>query len=390
MTDYFVKPTNGLDTNAGTSLGAAFQTTQKAMDTAIAGDVVNLVNEATETTSVKIDLDLNNGTVTSPIIVQGVDTSGNLLAAGTRYSLQTSGTPANLLDFGDTVGGQYVYWQNIDFDGNDVNTADLLLMSVSGDADYNIFKDCRIQRSGADGADIRGIGAMFLGCEIDNNAGRGLAASAEANSRWGEASIIGCKVHDNGDDGLYVSSGVKALSGNICYGNSGSGIKLGNLTNTLRCSVIGNTCYNNTIDGIELQTASPNTLILINNTMVDNGGYGLNLLGTTKNMMGIDYNHYSGNTSGAVRHNGAAITEANVNSNGNIGANNQTGGSASSLFTSITGGSEDFTPKNGVVLDGNGLNSGDIGALPAADAAGGGGGAIVNQGLHAIDSGIMA
>ncbi len=371
-------------------MGAAFKTTQKAMDTAIAGDTVNLVNEATETTSAKIDLDINNGTATNPIIVQGVDTSGNLLAVGTRYKLQTSGTPANLIDWATTTGGQYVYWKNVDFDGNDVNTGDLLLMTSTGDAASNIFKDCRVQRSGSDGAEIRGIRVAFINCEIDNNAGRGLATNNTAESRWTDGQVSGCKIHDNGDDGIYSSTSVRSIVNNICYGNGGSGIKLGNTSNLLRAAVLNNTCYNNTVDGIELEAATPDTLIIMNNTCVDNGGYGISLLGTIKNMVGMDHNHFSGNTSGAVQHNSASVSEANVNSNGNLGNNNQTGTAASALFTNITAGSEDFTPKNGVVLDGNGINGSDIGALPAADAAGGGGGAIVNQGLHSIDSGISA
>jgi len=390
MAIYYVRPTNGLDTNSGLTFALAFKSTQKAVDIAIAGDTVRLVAESIELVTVKIDLDINNGTASSPIGFMAVDTSDVRLPIGSYYTLQCSGTPINLLDWNTTLGGQYVHWFNVNFDGAIVNTGDLLLAATSGDGDYNVFKDCRIQRSGGRGAYIRGSGLVFTGCEVDNNASGGLITQSGFNSRWGYGHVVGCKIHDNTGDGLFMSEGARCVSNNLVYGNSGNGILLGNNGALLRAYVEYNTVYNNGSNGIALNVADPLTIGLLNNTLVDNGAYGIDLLTTVKHIPSMDFNHYSGNTSGAVRHNNASVSEANVNSNGNIGANNQVGTTATNLFTNISAGTEDFTPKNGVILDGNGINGSDIGALPAADAAGGGGGAIVNQGIHSIDSGIVA
>lgn len=46
MADWYVRATNGLDTNAGTSHALAFQTLQKAIDSASGGDTININDEA--------------------------------------------------------------------------------------------------------------------------------------------------------------------------------------------------------------------------------------------------------------------------------------------------------------------------------------------------------
>lgn len=389
MTDYFVDPNVGNDGNAGTALGAgnAWATLQKGLDTAVAGDVVSMVASATETVSAIINVDTANGTVSGRITIQGVDGSGDRLPAGSYYSIQQTGAVANLLLWSGT-NGQYYNWVGIDFDGTDTNTANLLDMTAVDGGKYNAFTNCRIQRSGSNGVRIRGSFVDFVGCEVDNNAGFGLTSASPLSSRWGSADVTNCRIHDNAGGGAYISSGARSFTGNQVFANTGDGLYIGNGSNVAAVVIDGNTFYNNSSDGAALSDATPTTIAITNNTFVDNGAYGLDMLTTNTLYPSIDFNHYSDNTTAAARFNNASVTEANINTNGNLGIENQTGGTASSLFTTITAGSEDLTPKNGTALDGNGLYGADIGALPAADGAGGGGDPFPSQSIQSLSTGL--
>jgi len=147
----------------------------------------------------------------------------------------------------------------------------------------------------------------------------------------------------------------------LIYDNGGLGVELGR--QFYFSSVLNNTIYGNTGSGIGdsnafTLTSTPNTGRIFGNTVVSNGGYGIedNRGGGVRGY--IDYNHFHNNTSGETDFSG-----------GTPGDNNQSG---DPLFTSVTDGSEDFTPTSGSPLIRTNLNDGNIGAV--GNTSGGAGG----------------
>lgn len=116
-------------------------------------------------------------------------------------------------------------------------------------------------------------------CEIHGNAtGLNLA---------GPTLLYGCYIHDNTSNGYeQIGTGtatapVQALYGCVVANNGGIGIACSEWgSNSFAAlSLLNCVIYNNTSDGIKLTNQFP--LILINNIVYGNGGYGLNLSGFT-------------------------------------------------------------------------------------------------------------
>lgn len=160
-------------------------------------------------------------------------------------------------------------------------------------------------------------------------------------------SIRRCSVHNCTGTGINISSPSSYVASSVMdcliYNNGGAGISVGALSTThYWSSILRNTIYGNTGDGLEI-TAAPNataTIEIEGNSFAQNGGYGVNAHATTAlaKVLINRNNHYFGNTSGA-RLNLAA------------GAGDVSG---DPLFSSVTPGSEDFTPGAGSTLIGAG------------------------------------
>jgi hypothetical protein len=362
MATYFVRPTNGSDAADGLSFANAFQTSQKAFDTAaVAGDIIRLCPEATETTSVTVDVDTNTGSVVTPIVVEPGNTTDGGRDISLTYTLQASASITGLLQFAGTQDFYKIY--NLILDAN-ANAANPLFNNADGSGS-NHFIDCRMTGGTGVGVNVRGTEPWhFINCEVDNNDGVGHDSPAAGR---GVRRIFGGSVHDNGGDALNVEDNAWMLIGCEVYDNGGSGIEYTSASG-VDMRIIGNTFFGNTDDGITFRNAGNSNLMTVyNNTFVSNGGFGVNFNGSGEPDMALymDFNHTHNNTSGA-----SDITLP--------GDNNQTG---DPLFTSTTDGSEDFIPTSASPLNRNGLMEVTIGARQAADPAGGGGGLIVHPGM---------
>jgi len=364
MATYYVDPSAGSDAAAGTSFATAWATTQKAADTAVAGDEVRLCATATETPSAQIDWDTNAGTETSPIYFVGADSSGNPLTTG-YYTISGSSLPAstNLFYWADTAASQFVRFKRIRITGaTNHNVATGPRSGTSFDL-WLIFDTCRLDSATGDGF-FQGYGFrnLLINCEIDSNGGAGIGPPAlQQTNRMGYLWVHGCSIHDNASSGVAIYYINNLVSNCLIYDNGGVGVELGR--QFFYSSILNNTIYGNIGSGIGDGAGGTlignNTGRIFGNTVVSNGGYGIEDNRGAGTLGYVDYNHFHNNTSGETDFSG-----------GTPGDNNQSG---DPLFTSVTDGSEDFTPTSGSPLIRTNVNDGNIGAVGNTSGGAGGG-----------------
>ena len=117
MATYYVDPSSGSNSNAGTSTGSAWASFEYAVGGSsgvAAGDFIYLMNTATETPSGSITLSVA-GTEADNIFVIGADSNGDKLSRGSYYTISGSSLPAttNLIQ-GDSTYKNYSFY-NIRF-----------------------------------------------------------------------------------------------------------------------------------------------------------------------------------------------------------------------------------------------------------------------------------
>lgn len=358
MTTYYVRPTNGSDAAAGTSFGAAFQTTQKALDTAVGGDDIRLCVEATETTSATIDVDNASFTTGECDIYAASASDGSILTDGTRYVIQASATLANGLIYYQTTTTLRYKWHNIDFDGN--SNAAYCIRCSAHDFGTNKFSRCLIHGSTGPGAAYRcPIGLtnqwQFIGCEVYSNSGDGL--SATILSGRGATMAYACNVHDNGGDGMELTDDSEVISC-IVHSNTGHGIHLSN-GGADQCMIFNNTVDANGGSGLHIVTGAINQWV-VGNSFTNNGAYGINNVDETYYYVGS--NHYYNNTT------------AETNSATTPGVNNSSG-------DPLYRGSGDYRFGDGSPLQesaGNNVNKGALGIDPDDVGAASGGSFVIS------------
>lgn len=224
MATYYVKPSTGSNGNAGTSVGAAWQTTQFAADSAVAGDIVYLCNEATESVGTQIDFDTNLGTSTNRIYFIGADSSGNPLTEGSYYTLQASSSITSVLSFATGTG--HVEFRNIKIDGNSNST---YCVNHVNDLSAIRFIDSELLDATSHGMNIRGAAGSYEDlhlaerCLIHDNGGWGIFKAA---SNRGPINVFGGEIYSNGGGGAYIDRNVR-WAGVLIYGNTGRQLELG-------------------------------------------------------------------------------------------------------------------------------------------------------------------
>jgi len=375
MTLYFVRPTNGSDSNDGLTFANAFLTTQKAADTATTlGDEVRLCNEADETPSAKVDFDTSS--VGANFI--GADSiDGTPLTSG-FYTISGSSLPAttNLLEF---ANGFKAWFTRVRITGaTDINIKALGTTHIT-------LTNCRVDNAtnhGYEGNNGESNIALF-DTEIDNNGQTGLKQSTTSR---GAFKAYGGSIHDNGDDGVNVGAQLVFMYVEI-YDNGQNGLRFnGGVTPHVSNCVF----FGNTESGILVNNFTLSSGVIVNNSFAKNGEYGIEFLSTELDDFpyrnNVATNHYMDNTSGAIFDGTSAVTEANLNADRRVGTDNlfgdgSGGTDATLIWTSVTDGSENFIPLTGSILDRAGKFGMDIGSRKAADPAGGGGGMITHPGM---------
>jgi hypothetical protein len=335
---YYVRPVNGNDGNDGLSFGAAFASTQKAANTALAGDEVRLCAEAVETPTATVNFTTNAGTRASRIRFVGCDASGIPLTSG-HYTLDGSAIPAASLCNMDTPAA-FLAFSYIRFT-NSTETGFNLTQPTGFNA-YTSFYRCRFDHNaqvGLGGTGARhGTFVICVDCEIDhNNQGFG---HTNTNSSTGTIVLLGCRIHDNATFGARVN-GTLFLTGNRIYRNGGIGARAGNFAHFS----LFDTFYSNTGHNAEMGDRPAG------NAYVGSGGYGLSIWANPAIPVTPNYNHYHGNQLGE---HSIVPTPGYGNRNGDP------------LFVSVAEGAEDFRALGRSPLVGSGPGGVNIGAMGTA------------------------
>lgn len=369
---YYVDGALGSDSNAGTSAGAgnAWATLQHAASTATgAGITINVKASATYTIS--STLTFNSGTTVpniAPFIVRGYTSSPG---DGGRATIQvTSSITGSSFALSDG-GNSHVIFDSLKVDGNGICT---------------------------NGIFANGRGSSLFNCEVTNCTVSGIQATGNTNY------AVGCDVHGmaSGASYCYILTGgyyhycvarsspcpgfsMNANNGGgeaiecIAYGLTGvNGIGF-YLTNCLIGSMVRNCiAYGNSSDGIQLGSGSYAGVLLLNNVLVNNGGYGLNMP-SWQASSAADYNFFYGNTSGP--RNGIAAGPHDVTLTGDPFAAGSSGNFALNS-TSGAGASVRAAAYPSLFPHGSTSNYRDGGASQHQDSGGGSSGMLVIPGLN--------
>jgi hypothetical protein len=202
--DYYVRPTNGDDGNAGTSYALAFKTLQKALDTATALKVIGACAEAEEVLAAAVDDDTNSGSATGGLIkIVGLNAAGD--RDGTRYVLNGNSAAANCVLCTKTFK-KYINIQFKNATGDGFSQATTL--------GHNFFENCIFNNNGADGYDNNIINsiACFYRCQSYSNAGSGFNATANNTQQ-----AVGNVSRLNGVAGFVNSSGTSVFINTLIY-----------------------------------------------------------------------------------------------------------------------------------------------------------------------------
>jgi len=345
------------------------------LENVINTDLANATNydstvliKGSETLGGQQDINTGGGSSTTRLRFIGVNSSWE--EDGTRAVITTSSSITSLVKITDV---DYFEFRHIDFDGNSNATYCFTTAAIT-DAWNTAWVDCLFHGAVSDGIYTPSYYQDFIDCEIYSNGQDGIGNNGNAYY-W---HVVNCKIHDNNRHGVYGKFGYALFAGTSFYNNGqgavdGSGFAA--LSPTATYTFISNVFYNNYADGFEA-AAGALGWTLLNNTSVDNGGYGFNFASTSEGAINFfAYNHASGNSSGHYQIGTSNPTDAsfvNFKQGNNINGTQ----SASQLFVDADNG--DFTPKTGSELIDAGLDVGngtqDIGAVQQEAGAGAGGG----------------
>lgn len=326
------------------NIGGAIDSLQNALDGQDAATQNRFIyyNISSVTLTVPIDIDVYGGSAATRIIVKGYNAD---LTAITQVTITTNSDINTLLNF--SLGtGLFICFYNFIFDAGGVNKANYCAYGVGPSDDWVTFINCLFDDA-EDGAAvfINGDNWAVLNCELKESGGGFITGGTDGV----DSRVIGCSIHDNTGDGIKILQERAVILNNIIYDNTGVGINLA--TVPISHVVMGNTLYANDGDNLSIVAGGYYCQILNNVSVGSTGGYGFNLNGNSPDAVGFGYNLSAGNSSG---HTDVSGTFADLG----IGSNIASAQAAADIFTDVTDGAEDFTPKAGSDLIDNALDAG--------------------------------
>lgn len=323
MTTFIVRASDGDDAKDGLTFANAFATVQKLLDTVAAGDLGLIASDGVHTISTTILIDAQNGTFAAPIDIRGASSIG--VDDGSIAVLDGADTLNAIFDDRNT-GGAHLH-----FEGLQIKQATLFAFRWSNPQPGIRYTRCRIDNHGGEGIQIGAatVQITFIDCELDHNVTSGIRASTADD---GQINIINCLIHNNGDHGIDCNH-ILTVQDSWIFANGNDGIHC--ISAPTFMSVTNCVIDNNGEDGIKVSSTNVITIIITNNIISNNTGWGVTLENTV--IMGIRGNNlYFNNTLGDVSLDGTneATFAAFETLAGSI--------TGDPLFTSTTLGSEDY------------------------------------------------
>jgi len=276
-------------------------------------------------------------TVSNNLINVAAATHGIFATSDVSWSIITGNTLLDCNGAGIQVDGDYST-----ISSNTISNSGINGIKVTGD--YSSISDNIVTVSGNDGVRLEGNYFSFTGNTVTTSTVHGVRVMG---AQYG---IVSSNiVEDNTLIGLKVerSPGI-IVTENFVSGNGAQGIVLvGDITTqTTFANVIGNICTLNTLDGIEL-TSYVNKSSIVDNILLSNSGYGIDVLAATDISNIIKDNNLEGNSAGTIRDSGT--TTIIKNNNGYITENSGTGSITSGVTTDVIAHGLSYTPSAGEI-----------------------------------------
>lgn len=269
--------------NNGSSWTDAWTSVQSAIDyvSLAAGDVVYM--RGTQTPSAQIDFDGAKGNYANGRIrFVGCNSGGTV--DGTRFHLNFGNNAIHGCVFNDMDS---VSLENVEISSSYASGTYHGLRFVTSGSSNCAFVNVYIHDwSGMGQEGILGYYATWDRCRAANCGSYGFQAAAYSNQFWG------CVADGNGNTGFYAYYGAASFRSCLSYGNTGGyGFYLG-----VSSALFGCVAHNNSSGGVYFNGVSD----LRRCRITANGGYGINVLGSSSARPSICGCYFHGNTSGVA------------------------------------------------------------------------------------------
>ncbi|MHC4510564.1 MAG: right-handed parallel beta-helix repeat-containing protein, partial [Planctomycetota bacterium] len=244
-----VTPSPGSASGQAWSIGGAWATIDKAMNTVAAGDKVWVKADGNYNEQAIID---TAGTVSAPIEFEGyTSTTGD----GGQATIDAQSTRQYCVYSSSTVARYHIF-KNFIFQKAALENVGFQIVGT-------IFKNCRFYNSTGDGC-ASGSTTVFENCLFDSNGGVG------ADCTSGTAVFIGCRFENNTAEGIEHSGGPWIFDCTF-VGNGGDAIEClggnGQWMTVLNCTIDGDGKTTNT--GIDCNSSFWKRLAIINCIVYD-------------------------------------------------------------------------------------------------------------------------
>jgi hypothetical protein len=309
-------------------------TVQCIFDSAQAGDTLYIEGQ---TISAKIDVDMNGAahaspTLTNPIYVYGVNSSGVVLTGSNQATITTGSAISALCSL--AVVSDFFRWSNVRFDGGGNAKATCCIVGPGEGPDGWVWRNCRFTNASVHNINIKTTNTVnlpwtFTRCEIDNagKSGTGNGFNNITASRT-PGRFFNCSIHDNDSIGIMIgSTAVQVLRNCLFFNNGNIAVKSTGVSEHFIDNCV---FYGNGSDALNL---AQNAIVssFTNNVGMSNVGYFINT-----NTSDLSYwkapvvmNNCTYNNGNVIDINGGALPGV-----GNI--------TTDPGFVSVTDGSEDF------------------------------------------------
>lgn len=359
MATYYVNATGAA---SGTGSGNAFGNAMTFADfldymvvggsfTAAAGDVFKIINTGTASRTTTTDTLVNGGTTTSPVTIEGVDSSGNSFEPS-----RTNGNGAlittNMPVLSYTTGRVNITGAAIVLKNLNIQTANSAVSVTMKDLSTTLI-GCSLTNSSTNAAAscTSVLGGKVINCDLSLTGGTNGNVCVTSSTSGGQ--LIGCRIKGGNVKAVDVGGGAPTIAGCVIFGSAGMGIAV--TSTSASPSIYGNTIVGNTGDGIDIVTGSTAYQSIFNNLITDNGGYGIDGV-SAANAIVAAYNRIDRNTSGATNLATDWLAATNIGNNTTNLADTSTPGDNEY----VTPGSNDYRLKTASYAKG-------VGLLPYAD-----------------------